>query len=514
MTTTTTATTFRTLQALALSDPLTLAMWAQPRSVVSRPHLSLIASAFKQAATTAGGRLLITTPPQVGKSLTAATYGPAWYLLRHPDRRIAIGTYADALAHRRGRDVRDMLAGHGPRWGVSIKRGSASVADWETNAGGGLRSVGVGSALTGFPADFLLVDDPHKDRASADSRRQRQAIWDWWSAVATSRLSPGAPVCVIQTRWHEDDLAGRLLTREGRIEDGGRWHVIHLEAIHTGKHGPDPLGRAIGDPLPHPMVREGDTTALLAHWQDKRRGSTARDWAGLYQGDPQPAEGALVTAVLLAERRVPHGHPRPQPVRIAVAIDPSGGGRDEAGIIGGYLGEDGRVYLTHDWSGVMGSDKWARTACLLAIETDSDRIVVEKNFGGDMCRQMINTAWQSLHREGRVPAGRSAPFVVEETARRGKALRAEPVAQALVEGRVWLADHLPELEREWTTWQPTSNESPGRLDASVYLVKNLALHVPPYAPGQQPGPSLADIRLGRGLPSVHPLRATERRRWP
>ena len=88
-----------------------------------------------------------------------------------------------------------MLAEHGPRWGVSIKRGSVFVADWETTAGGGLRSVGVGSALTGFPADFVLVDYPHKDRASADSRRQREAVRDWWSAVATFRLSPGAPVC-------------------------------------------------------------------------------------------------------------------------------------------------------------------------------------------------------------------------------------------------------------------------------------------------------------------------------
>lgn len=508
-----TTTTSQTLQALALSDPLALAMWTQPRAVVSRPHLSLIASAFKQAATTEGGRLLITTPPQVGKSLTAATYGPAWYLLRHPGRRIAIGTYADALAHRRGRDVRDMLAEHGPRWGVIIKRGSASVADGETTAGGGLRSVGVGSALTGFPADLLLVDDPHKDRASADSRRQREAVWHWWSAVATSRLSPGAPVCVIQTRWHEDDLTGRLLTHEGRAEDGGRWHVIHLEAIHTGKYGPDPLGRAVGVPLPHPKVPEGDTTALLTHWQDKRRGSTARDWAGLYQGDPQPAEGALVTTALLAERRIPHGRPLPKPMKIAVAIDPSGGGRDEAGIIGGYLGTDNRVYLTHDRSGVMGSDKWARTACLLAIELDADRIVVEKNFGGDMSRQMINTAWQALHREGHVPAGRSAPFVVEETAKRGKALRAEPVAQALVEGRVWLADHLPELERQWTTWQPISNESPGRLDASVYLVKNLAPHVPPHVPNQHEGKKLADISLKRDVPRVPHLPDLGRRWW-
>ncbi|WP_311630996.1 terminase large subunit domain-containing protein [Streptomyces boetiae] len=488
-------------------------MWAQPRAVVSRPHLSLIASAFKQAAIAPGGRLLITTPPQVGKSLTAATYGPAWYLLRHPGRRIAIGTYADALAHRRGRDVRDVIAEHGHRWGVGIRRGSASVADWETTAGGGLRSVGVGSALTGFPADFLLVDDPHKDRAAADSRRQREAVWDWWSAVATSRLSPGAPAVLIMTRWHDDDLAGRLLAREGRAEDGGRWHVIHLEAIHTGKHGPDPLGRAVGDPLPHPKVAEGGTAALLSHWEDKRRGSTARDWAGLYQGDPQPAEGALVTAALLAERRVPYGQALPAPERVAVAVDPSGGGRDEAGIIGGYLGADRLVYLTHDWSGVMGSDRWARTACLLAVETDADRIVVEKNFGGDMCRQMINTAWQALHQEGRVPAGRSAPFVAEETAKRGKALRAEPVAQALVEGRVWLADDLPELAREWATWQPTSSESPGRLDASVYLVKNLAPHVPPYVPSQHQGRKLADISLKRDVPNTPRLPDLGRRWW-
>ncbi|MEU5066658.1 terminase family protein [Streptomyces virginiae] len=434
---------------------------------------------------TPGGRLLITTPPQIGKSVTAATYGPAWYLLRNPTKRIIVATYADSLARRRGRDIRTVVAEHGRRWGVGIERGSASVVDWSTTAGGGIRSVGIGGGLTGFPADAVLVDDAVKDRVAAESPRAREAVWAWWSAVLRTRLAPGAPIVLIMTRWHPLDLAGQLLDADGRVESGGAWRVVHLPALAdpvlTG--GADPLGRAPGDPLSHPRIADGDRQALLAHWHAARKAVLPRDWASLYQGDPRPAEGALISSATIADRCLPATAELPGVVRAAVAIDPSGGGKDEAGIVGGVLGTDRRVYIVADWSGTMPSEEWARRACTMALEINADLFYVEANFGADMCGAMLRAAWQAMSREGRVPAGAHCPYVADVTARKGKFLRAEPAAQLLVEDRVRIVGKHPELINEWTSWRPGSGHSPGRLDASTYLILGLTPYTPPIATG-------------------------------
>jgi hypothetical protein len=106
-------------------------------------------------------------------------------------------------------------------------------------------------------------------------------------------------VVAIMARWHPDDFASRRLEEGGRIEDGGRWEVIHLPAIADAKFGPDPLGRAPGDPLPHPKIPTRNRAALKAWWADMKRTSIVLDWHALALGDPQPAEGALVSEELL-----------------------------------------------------------------------------------------------------------------------------------------------------------------------------------------------------------------------
>ena len=297
------------LEAAALYSPLTLAMWARPRHYQVRAHHRLIARAWSDMATGRGERLLVTCPPQVGKSELASVYGPAWWLLRHPEQRVVISTYADHLAREKGREVRAVLAEHGRRFGTGLRRGSASVTDWRTVQGGGLRSVGVGGSLTGFPASLALVDDPHKDREHADSKVMRARVWKWWSSVLTSRLAPGASACLIMTRWHPQDLAGMLLDREGRVEDGGRWRVLELPAYAVEG---DPLGRSPGEPLPHPQIAEDDVDGARAHWEAQRDATTIpRDWQALYMCSPTAGEGALVPASLLVERRVPFGSTPP-----------------------------------------------------------------------------------------------------------------------------------------------------------------------------------------------------------
>lgn len=268
-----------------------------------------------------------------------------------------------------------------------------------------------------------------------------------------------------------DDLAGRRLKEEGRLEDGGRWKVVHLPAIADPKFGPDPLGRAPGDPLTHPKIPTRDRAALLAWWDDMKRTSIVRDWHALGQGDPQPAEGALVSEELLRLLRDRGEHVTPQ--KVAVAVDPSGGGRDTAGVVGGFLGDDNRVWITHDRSGVMSSAEWSTAACRLAYETDASVVFVETNYGGDMCELAIQTSWETLQREGEIPGKQLPPMVKTVRAKVGKLLRAEPIAHQMVQDRIRLRGVFPDLEYEWSHWMPTDPHSPGRIDSSVYLVYGL-----------------------------------------
>lgn len=320
----------------------------------------------------------------------------------------------------------------------------------------------------------MIIDDPHKDRSEAESARMRQGVHDWYSSTVLTRLQPDrSAVVIVQTRWHPDDLAGRRLDEEGRLEEGGRWKVVHLPAVADRKFGTDPLGRAPGEPLTHPKIPTADVEARRRWWADKQASVAPRDWHALYQGDPQPAEGTLLPKGLLKQRT--HIPVPASPVKTGVAVDPSGGGRDTAGIIGGHLADDGRLYLTHDESVTGPSEAWGRAACELAAQIDADFVIVESNYGGDQAATVIRLSWARLaqdhpddERYRRLP-----PRVRTVHAKKGKLLRAEPIAQQISDDRMRLGAYLPLLIHEWEHWQSTDPDSPGRIDASVYLAYDL-----------------------------------------
>lgn len=460
----------RLLSLEVRDEPAAMAELCSP-DYVRRPHVDLMSRELARLATGQTKRLLLMTPPQVGKSSLAAVWTPLWWLALHPAHKIVIGSYGSNLAINRGRAIRRLVEEHGWRWGLELAFGSRSVNDWELISGGGIRSVGIGAGLTGFPADLGLVDDPHKGRAEADSRLMRDRVWDWWSSDFLSRLSPGAPVCIIMTPWHEDDLAHRVQAQDGTEEEGGLWRVVKLPALANDPA--DPLGRSEGEPLTHPLIPAEDADAALTHWRERRAQTTVRDWASLYQLDPQPEEGALVSAALVRERT--HTPPPTEPVKVGVAIDPSGGGRDTAGIVGGFLGQDRRLYLTHDATVTGTSQEWGRAACLLAAQIGAEVVVFESNYGGDQARTIIRLSWAALARERpEDPRFQGLPPQVKgKHAKRGKLLRAEPVAQQIAEDWMRFGAQLPELAWEWQTWQPTDTDSPGRIDASCYLAYEL-----------------------------------------
>ncbi|MFI0827267.1 terminase large subunit domain-containing protein [Streptomyces roseolus] len=455
-----------------LRDPVTLARGLDP-GYRMRPHLRVISDALVELERGDYDRLMVFTPAQVGKSTTVAEWFPFWWLCCHPEDRVAVTSYSDDLAMRRGKAIRRYIAEHGAEYDLELLAGSSAAQDYDTTRGGGVRSVSIGSGLTGFSVNLLVVDDPHKDRGEAESARMRQQVHEWWSSAALKRLQPDRnAVVAIQTRWHPDDFSGRRLEEEGRLEEGGRWKVVHLPALaNPSKFGPDPLGREDGEPLPHPKIRTRDRRALLAWWADVKKTSSVQDWHAMAQGDPQPAEGALVSRDLL--RLIRDGATKVEPQKIAVAVDPSGGGRDTAGVVGGFLGEDSRVWITHDVSAPMSSADWSTAACRLAYETDAAIIYVEWNFGRDMAVLALETSWEKLQREGEIPKGHLMPLIDPIRAKQGKLLRAEPVAQLMVQDRVRLRGAFTDLENEWATWQPTDPDSPGRIDASCILVYGL-----------------------------------------
>lgn len=457
-----------------LRDPVALAAHLDPHYEV-RAHLRVIADELVAVEAGEYDRLLLNTPPQVGKSRTAVEWGAFWWLCRRPTDRVIVGSYGDDLAIKRGKAIRRLVELYGARYGLVLERGSANMKDWSLTAGGGVRSVGVGAGITGQSGDILFIDDPTKNRAEADSLARREAVWDWYSADLVSRSSPTMPIILIQTPWHPDDLRARVVAQEGdrASSGGGRWRVVIMAALCEDP-STDPLGRGFGEPLPHPRIREGDTVRLARHWERLRGAVSVRDWRALWQCDPKAPEGQLLDWDVLRSRRCFEAGKQAcsTPVRVAVAVDPSGGGRDSAGVIGGYLGADGRVHISHDRSGVMSSDAWARAACELALETKADAFIVETNYGGDMATLTLRTAWASLHREQPERYGIMVPRLITVKAKTGKALRAEPAAQQWIEGSVVTSAYLPDVESEWATWTPGS-ASPGRIDASVYLILEL-----------------------------------------
>ncbi|MCP3426017.1 phage terminase large subunit [Rothia sp. AR01] len=252
---------------------------------VQTPALDLIDAALVEAFNTPDSRLIISMPPQEGKSQRASRRFPTWALQQNPDLRIAIASYEANIARRWGRAVRDDITQHSDVLDLAVRDDLSAQHEWQlVGRDGGIFTAGIGGAMTGRPVDLLLIDDPVKGREQADSPTFREKAWDWWTDTALTRLAPGAPVIVILTRWHEDDLAGRLM----KSDPNWRFLRIPAEADHRPEKGEtDPLGREPGQFM---VSARGRTTR---QWQARKRQSGPKTWASLYQGRPSPDAGGV-----------------------------------------------------------------------------------------------------------------------------------------------------------------------------------------------------------------------------
>lgn len=218
--------------------------------------------------------LLVFVPPRHGKSELCSIGFPAWYLGRNPEKEIITVSYSAELAQDFGSKTRSIVSGEAYPliFNVSLKEDEQAKAKWRTNKGGSYTSVGVGGAITGRGANILLFDDPIKNREEAESEVYREKVWQFFTSTAFTRLEPGGVVVVILTRWHVDDLAGRILNN---AELSKRCKIIHFPAIATGRE----VRRETGEAL---WPERFNIDAL----NEIKNTVGPYDWQSLYQGSP------------------------------------------------------------------------------------------------------------------------------------------------------------------------------------------------------------------------------------
>jgi predicted phage terminase large subunit-like protein len=303
VTTTPTAADALFLQMLAtdLAPELRERPWNTPgdmavaldRTTVQTPALHLIDQLLAKVASGETERQMFSMPPQEGKSLRVSVWFPLWLLHRNPNLRIAVVSNGFDLAQTFGEDIRDKLLSN-PQLGLTLSKSTAAKHEFRlVGYKGGVVCVGIEGSLTGKPVDVLIIDDPYKDDKQADSKAWRKTVQRFWQSVALTRLAPGAPVVIVQTRWRRDDLSGWLQT-----EFPDEWSVLNIPAqavdpmslpeVDRDFGKPDPLGRKPGEFLQSTRGRSDQD------WLKKIREVGSRTWNSMYQGRPSPVEGGIL----------------------------------------------------------------------------------------------------------------------------------------------------------------------------------------------------------------------------
>jgi predicted phage terminase large subunit-like protein len=246
----------------------------------ARHHKALLGELQRLAGPRGPDRLMVLMPPGSAKSTYASLLFPAWWFTRHRRSAVIAASHTAELAAHFGRGLRNLVAEHTGTLGYGLAKDNHAAHRFRTSAGGEYFATGVEGPVTGRRADLVVIDDPIKSHAEADSAQARDRLWDWYRSELVTRLKPGGRIVLVMTRWHEDDLGGRLLA------SGDAWTTLRLPALAEAD---DPLRRAAGEAL---WPQWEDATALAR----KRETVGNRVWQALYQQAPTSPAGLLFPA--------------------------------------------------------------------------------------------------------------------------------------------------------------------------------------------------------------------------
>lgn len=374
-------------------------------------------------------------PPRFSKT-ESILHSVVWRLMQDPTAEIAYVTYEANLAYTKSRKMRELAEA----CGIALKRGAQGVQEWQTQAGGRVIATGIGGPITGKGCNWLIIDDALKNREEAESTIIRQKQWDWFTSTTVSRVEPGGSILVNATRWHDDDLIGRIQQEFCKTVEEGQitWTGIHMPAVYEDK---DPVTGAITErslwPSRWPMTE----------LKRKRRLVGEYDWASLYQGEPRPKGGRMFGPATRYD--LPLIATTTKPYKIVIGVDPAATEKTSAdyscAVVVAFSGEFNTLDFRGDILEVYREQVQIPT--LVARLRDLAHkwqapIAVEAVGGFKAVPQMLRNLDKKLH-------------IIESAALGDKFTRALPVAAAWNDGRIripskpadWTQDFLAEIEK-------------------------------------------------------------------
>lgn len=404
-------------------------------------HHVLILEAAQRCIETHSGRLMLFMPPGSAKSTYGSVVVPSWVMGAKPNFRMIGVCYGSDLAKKMGRRTRSVVKQDRYRalFQTGLSAESAAADEWALDNGSEYMSGGILSGITGNRADLIVIDDPIKGRQEADSEVIRQRTIDAYHDDVMTRLKPGGSIIIIQTRWHEGDLAGYLLPdnyagESGVIrgKDGQDWEVICLPA-QCEREG-DLLGRAIGDYLWPEWFPE-------SHWDQFKR--LPRTWSALYQQRPAPDSGDYFKREWI---RVVDNVPPIATMSVYGASDyavTADGGDYTVHVVLG-MDSEGRLWLLDLWRHQTSSDVWVDAFCALVrrwkpIGWAEETGQIKSGVGPFLVKRMMET--------GSFVAREQFPTRGGDKAVRAQSIRGRIAMAGLYVQRdaPWLADLVSEM---------------------------------------------------------------------
>jgi predicted phage terminase large subunit-like protein len=420
-----------------------LPKWCEFNGYIPARHHRLLNEKLEAVSRGEINRLAVFMPPGSAKSTYASVLFPPWCMAQNPQAQFLAASHTTELAERWGRRVRNLIAQNGKDLGITPKEDEQAAGRWAIEQGGEYMAAGANVGIAGFRALFGLIDDPIRSRQDADSALVRDRLWDWYLNDFRPRLVPHARQILIQTRWHEDDLAGRALNHQP-------WEVLSLPALAKVD---DQLGRDIDEPL-----WCDDDYGYGAQLLELRDTTPPRIWSALYQQSPTPDEGDFFKEEWLKPRDILPAH---STLRCYGASDyaVTGDGGDYTVHVVVGIDHLNNMYLLDVWRKQATTDVWIEAFCDLVakyrpLEWAEEQGQIKSGVGPFIEKQM---------RSRRLYVTRTAFPTRGDKAVRARSIQGRMALDGLYypKNAHWVADWLAEILNLWAAKHDDQGDAMG-----------------------------------------------------